>query len=184
MLKICVFAGASKGHDAELPEIVRRIGGMAAAREIGIVYGGGRTGLMGALAGSTLEAGGYVHGVIPQFLSTLEIAHEGLNELNITDDMHQRKQIMYGESDAFLALPGGYGTMEEVMEIITWRQLKLHNKPIFLFNYQGFWSNLMAMWSHASEQGFINPIQLGLADSLETLDDVADCFDRLKAAPK
>jgi uncharacterized protein (TIGR00730 family) len=184
MLKICVFAGSSSGHDAELMEITRRIGGMAAARNIGVVYGGGRTGLMGAIADGALEAGGFVHGIIPKFLATLEVAHEGVSELTITDDMHQRKKIMHDNSDAFLALPGGFGTMEETMEAITWRQLRSHNKPIFMFDYKGFWDNLLSMWHHSSEQGFIKPAQLGLVDSLDTLDDVADCFDRLKSSNK
>lgn len=179
MFKVCIFAGSSPGHDPELVEIVKRIGGMAAARQIGIVYGGGRTGLMGAIADGTLDAGGYVHGVIPTFLETLEIAHQGVSKLTTTEDMHQRKQIMYDDSDAFLVLPGGFGTMEEVMEVITWRQLKTHNKPIFMFDHNGFWQQLMSMWHHSSEQGFIKPAQLGLVDSLENLDDVADCFDAL-----
>ncbi len=182
MFKICVFAGSSPGHDPELVEITKRIGGMAAAREIGIVYGGGRTGLMGAVADGTMDAGGYVHGVIPKFLQTLEIAHSGISKLTITEDMHERKHMMYKISDAFLVLPGGFGTMEEAMEVITWRQLKTHNKPIFLFDYNEFWQGLLSMWHHSSEQGFIKPMQLGLADSLETLDEVADCFDRLKPA--
>lgn len=182
MFKICVFAGSAAGHDPELVELVRRIGGMAAVRKIGVVYGGGRTGLMGAIADGTLDAGGYVHGVIPTFLENLEVAHQGVSKLTVTENMHQRKTIMYDDCDAFLVLPGGFGTMEEVMEVITWRQLKTHNKPIYMFDHKGYWKNLMSMWHHASEQGFIKPMQLGLADSLDDLDDVADCFDQLIAS--
>ena len=181
MTKLCIFAGSSSGHDPELVECVKRIGGMIAARDIGVVYGGGRTGLMGAVADGAIESGGYVHGIIPKFLETLEVAHEGISDLTVTTTMHERKTIMYEEGDAFLVLPGGYGTMEEVMEILTWRQLKSHNKPIMMFNYNGFWDGLISMWHHASESGFIRPLQLNLADSIDDIDGVGDFLDKLKA---
>lgn len=181
MIKLCVFAGSSAGHDPALIDVVKRIGAMAAARDIGIVYGGGRTGLMGAIADGSTEAQGYVHGIIPQFLETLEVAHQGITDLTITTTMHERKTIMYDEGDAFLVLPGGFGTMEEVMEIITWRQLKSHNKPIMMFNYEGYWDSLITMWHQASEAGFIRPQQLSLADSVEDLDGLADFLDQLAA---
>ena len=181
MIKLCVFAGSSAGHDPLLVDIVKRIGAMVAARNIGIVYGGGRTGLMGAIADGAIEAQGYVHGIIPQFLENLEVAHQGITDLTITTTMHERKTIMYDEGDAFLVLPGGFGTMEEVMEIITWRQLKSHNKPIMLFNYEGYWDSLITMWHQASEAGFIRPPQLNLADSVDDLDGLADFLDPLKS---
>lgn len=176
---ICVFAGASRGHDAQLHDIVTKIGGMIAARQIGLVYGGGRTGLMRTIADGVLHAGGYVHGVIPHFLANLEVAHRQINKLTTTETMHERKDIMFECSDAFLVLPGGFGTMEEALEIITWRQLKVHNKPILLFNHTGFWDSLITMWADASTAGFINPHQLKLVHSLQDIDAVADALDQI-----
>ncbi|NDA07813.1 MAG: TIGR00730 family Rossman fold protein [Alphaproteobacteria bacterium] len=179
MKTICVFAGSSKGNDPVYVEMADRIGAMIAARGLEIVYGGGRTGLMGAIADGATENDGQVHGIIPRFLDTLEIAHQGISKLTITETMHERKTIMYESSDAFLALPGGYGTMEEVLEIITWRQLKVHDKPICLFNPNGFWDHLMTMFHVSSEAGFIRPNQLNLVDSLDSMDALADHLDHL-----
>ena len=179
MVKICIFAGSASGHDPSLSEATHKIGIMAAARGHGIVYGGGRTGLMGAVADGALSQGGYVHGIIPKFLENLEVGHTGCTTLTITQDMHERKTQMYEEADAFLALPGGFGTMEEVLEIITWRQLRSHNKPIYLYNHNGYWQSMMTMWNQASEAGFIKPPQLGLVENLDDLDQVADMFDHL-----
>ena len=137
-MKLCVFAGSASGHDPELTDVVRKVGVMMAARGIGLVYGGGRTGLMGAIADGALSGDGYVHGIIPKFLENLEVGHTGCTTLTITKDMHERKTMMYDEADAFLALPGGFGTMEEILEIITWRQLRSHQKPIFVFNHKGY----------------------------------------------
>jgi len=179
MKNICVFAGSSKGHDPAYIEMAYRIGAMIAARGLGLVYGGGRTGLMGAIADGATEKGGHVHGIIPRFLDTLEIAHQGISQLTITETMHERKTIMYESSDAFLALPGGFGTMEEVLEIITWRQLSVHDKPICLFNPDGFWDHLMTMFHLSSEAGFIRPHQLNLVDGMDSLDALADHLDHL-----
>lgn len=181
MKKICVFGGSAAGHDPALKDQAERIGAMAAARNVGIVFGGGHIGMMGAVSASAHKAGGYVHGVIPEFLKNLEVASSDLSKLTITEDMHERKTLMYADSDAFLALPGGFGTMEEIMEIITWRQLRLHNKPIMLFNYNGFWDSLVTMFHQASEQGFIRAQHLNLVDTLENLDEVADFIDTLSS---
>ncbi|XDZ66794.1 TIGR00730 family Rossman fold protein [Alphaproteobacteria bacterium LSUCC0684] len=179
MKNICIFAGSSKGHDPAHVDHAWRIGAMIAARGLGMVYGGGRTGLMGAVADGATENGGQVHGIIPRFLDTLEIAHQGISKLTITETMHERKTIMYDASDAFLALPGGFGTMEEVLEIITWRQLKVHDKPICLFNADGFWDHLVTMFHLSSEAGFIRPHQLNLVASADSLDALADHLDLL-----
>jgi len=179
MKNICVFAGSSPGYDPAYAEMAYRIGGMVAARGMKIVYGGGRTGLMGAVADGATENGGPVHGIIPRFLDTLEIAHQGISELTLTESMHERKTIMYEQSDAFLALPGGYGTMEEVLEIVTWRQLKVHNKPVLLFNPKGFWDHLITMFHLSSEAGFIRAHQLNLIDSVDSFDALADWLDDL-----
>ena len=180
MVNLCIFTGSASGHDPELADLIHRVGAMMAAREIGLVYGGGRTGLMGAIADGALSAGGYVHGIIPKFLETLEIGHTGCTTLTITKDMHERKTKMYDAADAFLALPGGFGTMEEVMEILTWRQLRSHNKPIYVFNYKGYWQPLITMWNEASEAGFVKPLHLNLVESLDDIDDIGDALDIIK----
>ena len=179
MKKICVFGGSSSGHNPEAVEQAKKIGAMAAARGLGIVFGGGHIGMMGAVSDAAHDAGGYVHGVIPEFLKNLEIASPSVSKLTVTENMHERKTIMYEDSDAFLALPGGFGTMEEILEIVTWRQLRTHDKPIVLFNTGGYWDPLMTMFHHASEGGFIHPKHLGLVETAEDLDDVADYFDQL-----
>ena len=183
MVNICVFAGAARGHDSELPQLAYKIGVLTAARHIGLIYGGGRTGIMGALAEGALSKDGYVHGIIPEFLENLEISHSGCTKLTIARDMHERKAIMYNEADAFLALPGGFGTMEEMMEIITWRQLGTHNKPIYLFNHQKYWQSMLNMWDDARDAGFIKPHQLDLFTCLDDLDQTADAFDKLAKKP-
>ena len=180
-MKLCVFAGSAPGHDPDLMDVIRQVGVMMAARGIGLVYGGGRTGLMGAVADGALSTGGYVHGIIPKFLESLEVGHTGCTALTITKDMHERKTMMYDEADAFLALPGGYGTMEEIMEIITWRQLRSHQKSIFVFNYKGYWQPMITMWHEASEAGFIKPIHLNLVECLDDIDAVGYMLNDLSA---
>ena len=182
MKKITVFAGSSSGHDPSLASMVKRIGAMIAARGLGIIYGGGRTGLMGAVADGAIDAGGYVHGVIPQFLETLEVAHPRVTKLTTTATMHERKTIMYENGDAFIGLPGGFGTIEEMMEALTWRQLSVHNKPIYLFNYNDYWQPLMTMLNHACECGFVQPQHLNLIHSLDEFDDLIDVLDTIKMA--
>lgn len=179
MKKICVFGGSSPGNDPSFVDQASRIGAMASARGLGIVFGGGRIGMMGAVSDAAHESNGFVHGVIPEFLKNLEVASGNVSRLTVTQTMHERKTIMYAESDAFLALPGGFGTMEEILEIITWRQLKMHDKPIILFNPDGFWDSLITMFHHASEQGFLRHQQLNLLDTIENLDDMADFLDQV-----
>ena len=181
MKKVAVFAGTNTGNEAIYSEMAHAIGEMAAERGVGLVYGGGRLGLMGALADGSLGAGGYVHGVIPRFLEKIEVAHKEVSKLTITETMHERKSFMYEESDGFLILPGGFGTMEELLEVITHRQLKLHNKPICIFNIDGYWEELLAMFSKSSEIGFIKEAHLGLFVSATSLDGVADFFDEVLA---
>ena len=181
MKKLCIFGGSSAGHDPAAVDQAKRIGGMAAARGFGIVFGGGRIGMMGAVSDSACEAGGFVHGVIPEFLKNLEVASDSVTRLTVTQTMHERKTIMYAESDAFIALPGGFGTMEEILEIITWRQLRMHDKPIILFNPDGFWDPLITMFHQSSEKGFIRAQHLNLLDTAETADEIADFLDHLAA---
>lgn len=183
MKKLCIFAGSSSGSRPDYIDLARRIGGMIAARGAGIVYGGGRIGLMGAAADGAKAGGGFVHGIIPRFLETLEVGHQGVDELTITETMQERKSLMYAESDGFLALPGGYGTMEELLEILTQRQLGLHQKPIYVFNQDGYWHPVLTMFQDAVDQGFVRPHQLGLVSALDSIDDVADMLDNFTAEP-
>jgi len=163
MLKrICVFCGSSVGRNPIYRESAMAVGQYLAEKNIGIVYGGGSVGLMGALAEAALEAGGEVIGIIPKALYEKEIAHHGLRQLCVVGSMHERKALMSELSDAFIALPGGFGTFEELMEVITWSQLGIHLKPCGILNVTGFFDPLLAMCDHAVDQGFIRPVDRAL----------------------
>jgi uncharacterized protein (TIGR00730 family) len=148
-------------------DAARSLGALLARRKIGLVYGGGRVGLMGALADAVLEAGGEAIGVIPRALVEKEVGHRGLTELRIVSSMHERKAQMMDLADAFMALPGGYGTLEEFCEVVTWLQLGLHRKPCGLLNTDGYYASLIALFQHAQSEGFLHPVHfsLVLADS-------------------
>ena len=180
-MNICVFSGSSAATSPELLAMAERIGAMIAARHMGFIYVGGSTGMMGASASGALSHGGNVHGIIPRFLQNLEVANEDISKLTITENMHQRKQMMYEEADAFIVLPGGFGTMEEMIEVLTWCQLKVISKPIFIFNPDGYWDHMLAMFAHASRSGFIHPQHLLLFKPLSSLNDVADALDQIMA---
>ncbi len=137
----------------------QQTGSLIAQRGYELVYGGGHVGLMGTVAGSTLENGGKVIGIIPKALADVEIAHHGLTELHIVDTMHERKAMMANLADAFIALPGGYGTLEELCEIITWGQLGLHSKPFGILNVEGYYDGLMHFFNFATEEGFVHPTE-------------------------
>jgi uncharacterized protein (TIGR00730 family) len=153
--RVCVFTGSSAGIRAEYRDAAQRFGRLLAERGIGLVYGGARVGLMGAVADATLGAGGTVIGVIPQALVAKEIAHTGLTELRIVASMHERKAAMAHLSDAFVALPGGWGTLEEFFEMLTWAQLGLHRKACGLLNVGGYFDALLVFADHAVDQGFL-----------------------------
>ena len=155
MHRVCVFAGSSSGHDERHVEDAASLGEALARRSIEIVYGAGRVGVMGALADAALSAGGRVTGVIPEFLARPGILHEGLTSTLVVPDMHVRKAKMAKLSDAFIALPGGYGTMEEICEVVTWAQLGLHHKPVGLFSSAGFFAPFVRLLDHAQTEGFI-----------------------------
>jgi len=144
-MNICVFSGSSASTPPDLMVMAEQIGTMIATRGFGMVYGGGSTGMMGASARGAVSHGGRVHGIIPRFLQNLEVANHDISQLTITENMHQRKQMMYTESDAFIVLPGGFGTMEEMLEVLTWCQLKVINKPIYLFNPNELWNDMLAV---------------------------------------
>ena len=155
MERVCVFCGASSGKRAAYAEAARRFGAAVAARGLGVVYGGGKVGLMGALAEGALGAGGEVYGVIPQELVDRELAHEGLTELHVVGSLHERKALMAELADGFIALPGGWGTWEEFFEVLTWGQLGLHEKPCGLLNVQGYFTPMLAAVDHSIAEGFV-----------------------------
>lgn len=152
---VCVFCGSSTPPDPRYREAARALGALAAARGVGVVYGGGSVGLMGAVADAALEAGGRVTGVIPAGLFGREIAHTGLTALHEVASMHERKQVMYDLADGFVALPGGLGTLEEVAEVTTWAQLGLHAKPVALLDVDGFWDPLVAQLDRMVDVGLL-----------------------------
>ena len=159
---VCVFCGSQPGARPAYLQAARELGTQLARRDCSVVYGGGHVGMMGALADGALAAGGRVIGVIPEHLMRPEVAHQGLTELLVVDSMHTRKRIMASRSDAFVVLPGGYGTFEEMFEMVTWRQLELHAKPVGLVNVEGYFDHLLAFLQHAAGQQFIRPQHRGL----------------------
>ena len=152
---IAVFCAASDGVRAEYCDTAKELGRKMAERRIGLIYGGAKIGIMGAVADATLAAGGHVVGVIPHVLVDKEIAHDGLSELHVVDTMHTRKRLMGEKADAFLAMPGGFGTFEELFEVLAWQTLKLHAKPVLLLNTNGFYDRMLAFFDHCVEQGML-----------------------------
>jgi len=153
---ICVYCGSSPGNDPSYLEAARAFGSILAEHRISLVYGGGSRGLMGTLAGAVHDRGGRVVGIIPEFLRTRERMFTGANEIIVTHDMHERKRLMFERADAFVALPGGIGTMEELVEQLTWSQLGRHRKPILIVNISGFWDPLIELLDHMKRLGFIH----------------------------
>ncbi len=172
--RLCVFCGSCDGTLPEYGEAARALGASLARRGVEVIYGGGRVGLMGRLADGCLEAGGRVVGVIPEALATKELAHAGCTELHVVGSMHERKALMAERADAFLALPGGLGTFEELFEVWTWGQLGFHAKPCGLLNVAGFYDRLIAFLEHAAEHGFLRAEHLRMlfvgGDGAELLD--------------
>jgi uncharacterized protein (TIGR00730 family) len=152
-----VYCGSSAAVDRQYREAASELGGRLAEAGIGLVYGGGRVGLMGLLADAALAEGGVVTGVIPSRLRDAELAHEGATELVVVDSMHERKRLMAERADAFAILPGGVGTLDEMFEILSWKQLQLHEKPIFVVDIGGYWAPLHALLDHIVAQGFARP---------------------------
>ena len=174
---ICVFCGASAGHDPRYAAAAVVVGERLAARGIQLVYGGGRLGLMGILADAALAAGGRVVGVMPRGLVDRELAHPNLRELRIVDTLHERKAEMAALADAFLALPGGLGTLEELAEVLSWAQLDLHTKPIGLLDVAGYFSSLQAFLDHAVVEGFVAERNRRLLLADDDLDRLLERFD-------
>jgi len=175
--RICVFCGSSAGARLEYAQAARAMGTLLAERGIGLVYGGGRVGLMGVVADAVLAAGGEAVGVIPEALMRREVGHVALTELHVVGSMHERKAMMADLSDGFIAMPGGYGTFEEFCEVLTWAQLGIHPKPCGLLNVAGYYAPLLAMFDHAVAEGFVRPthraIVLEAADPASLLERMA-----------
>lgn len=182
-MRICVFCGASPGVGTRYVELAESVGSGLAARGIGVVYGGGRVGLMGAVADAALRAGGEVIGVIPRRLVDRELAHPGLSELHVVTTLHERKAKMSELADAFIALPGGLGTLEELAEVVSWAQLELHDKPIGLLGVDDYWVSLLGWLDHAVREGFIAPQHRALVAVRPTLGELLDHFDRWRPPP-
>ena len=178
---ICVYCGSGPGTDPRFVNAATAFGAILADNDIGLVYGGGSVGLMGAAAAATLAKGGRVTGIIPEFLSNRERPFSDAQELIVTRDMHERKRIMFERSDAFVALPGGVGTLEELVEQLTWAQLGRHKKPILAANIGGFWDPLCALLDHMQRLAFIRP---GLSVTLLVADKVEDILPKLFEAAR
>ncbi|BDG06029.1 LOG family protein [Anaeromyxobacter oryzae] len=178
MKRVCVFCGASPGRNPVHLDAARRAGQALAGRGLGLVYGGGSVGLMGAVADGALEAGGEVIGVIPRALQLRELAHDRLTSLHVVGSMHERKARMAELADAFVALPGGLGTLEELAEILTWAQLGLHAKPCGLLDVEGYYAPLIAFLDHAVAEGFVRSEHRRVIHVAPDFGALLDAFDR------
>src|SRR5579864_8654460 len=176
---VCVYCGSGPGTNPLFTEAAKAFGKVLAENGIRLVYGGGSLGIMGAVASSVLDHGGMVTGIIPDFLKLKKNALKRVQEMIVTPDMHERKRLMFEHSDAFVALPGGIGTLEELVEQLTWQQLGRHSKPVLLANIDGFWEPLFALLSHMRETQFIRP---NLTVEILRADRVEDILPLLRAA--
>lgn len=178
MHSICVFCGSRSGHDPAFAEAARRLGHYLGTSGHHLVFGGGRVGLMGALADATLQAGGEVTGVIPRHLLDREVGHPDVTRLEVVEDMLTRKQRMIELSDAAITLPGGLGSLDELLEVMTWRQLGQLSAPLALLNQQDYYRPLLTQFEHAVEAGFMEPGHLRLLQVVTDMDELEDWLDR------
>ena len=181
---MCVFCGASSGRSPAYADAARAFGETAARRRLGVVFGGGRVGLMGALADGALGAGGDVVGVIPQNLVDRELGHAGVTRLEVVASLHERKARMAELADAFVALPGGFGTLDELLEQLTWSQLGIHASPIGLLDVEGYWRPLISLARHATEEGFVRESDLASIAVAEDPDALLDQLARMRDEPR
>jgi hypothetical protein len=178
---VCVYCGARIGKDPDHETAAREFGEALAAHGWGLIYGGGNIGLMGVIARSMLSAGGEVVGVIPQALLDVEVGLRDATELIVTDTLRERKAIMDERADVFVAMPGGFGTFEELLEVLTLRQLHYHDKPIILLNLNGYYNPLLRLFEHALEEGYISQRQLQLYEDVGSVSEAIDLLERWKA---
>jgi uncharacterized protein (TIGR00730 family) len=178
--RICVFCGSSLGARPEYARAAAELGRLLAGSGVGLVYGGARVGLMGALADAVLTAGGEAIGVMPRALVEKEIAHSGLTELHVVESMHERKTLMSDLADAFVLLPGGFGSWEEFCEVVTWLQLGMHQKPCGVLNVAGYYDSLISLTAHAAAEGFLRPAH---KDLVIVADKPQELLWQLSAAP-
>src|SRR5215468_1481507 len=169
---VCVYCGSSVGANPRHAEAARQLGAELAAHGIRLVYGGGRIGLMGVVADAVLAGGGQVIGVIPEHLQVEERGHRGVTELRVVASMHERKNLMFELSDAFVILPGGFGTLDEAFEMLTWRQLRLHDKPILFLNIDGYWTPFDKLVDHFIAEGFVRKNNRRLFAMVDAVEDV------------
>jgi uncharacterized protein (TIGR00730 family) len=179
--RVCVYCGSGPGADPAFVAAARAFGKILAQNKVRLIYGGGSIGLMGAVATSVLDNGGEVTGIIPEFLKERELALQRVQEMIVTRNLHERKQIMFERADAFVALPGGIGTLEELVEQLTWAQLGRHRKPILLANVNGFWNPLRALLDHMTELKFIRS---GLSVRYFVVDKIEDILPKLEEAAR
>lgn len=175
-MKVAVFCGSKSGNHPSFAMATRELGYFFAQQNIDVVYGGGRVGLMGIIADATLEKGGKVYGVIPEYLKEKELAHKGLTELITVADMHERKATMAERADAFVALPGGAGTLEEIFEAWTWAQLGYHQKPCAFYNVAGYYDALLTLVDNMQQAGFINPTYVDMLIRSDSPADLLTAF--------
>ena len=183
MKRVCVFAGSATGHRPDYTEAARDLALEAAHRGLGLVYGGGSVGLMGVLADTALAAGAEVIGVIPRAIASKELAHAGLTELRLVSTMHERKATMAALVDGFVALPGGFGTFEETLEMLTWSQLGVHAKPVGVLNVAGYYDGLLRWLSHATNEGFVRRDNLRLLIFGDTAAELLDALAAWRPPP-
>ncbi|HEU0117614.1 MAG TPA: TIGR00730 family Rossman fold protein [Alphaproteobacteria bacterium] len=174
---VCVYCGASNDVTPDFKTLAQDLGQALAQHNLQVVYGGGHVGLMGIIADSALKAGAKVIGIIPEHIRKMEVQHTGLTELHVVADMHTRKRMMVDRSDAFVILPGGLGTLDESFEILTWKKLNLHNKPVIIFNYKGYWAPLLKLIDSTIKEGFSRPSDAALYKVVTTIDELFEVLD-------
>ena len=179
LTSLCVYCGARTGTDPAHRAAAERLGTLLGQNRIKLIFGAGSVGLMGVVADASLAAGGVVIGVIPQHLNRVELAHDRLTETHVVNSMHERKQRMFELADAFAVLPGGLGTLDETIEIVTWRQLRLHHKPVILVDHNGYWKPFIDLVDHAVTQGFADPSATQLFAVVNSVEDVIPAIEAL-----
>jgi len=174
---ICVFCGSRPGNDPKFMKIASEVGAMIANAKKRLVFGAGALGLMGGVAQAALDAGGLVTGIVPEFLKKREVPVPEMDELIIVDSMHTRKRIMYDRSDAFVILPGGLGTLDELVEIVTWFQLELHNKPVYIFDLDGYWEDWFDIIQKMAKHGFVDQVSIDYFTRITSTDELAKAMN-------